>query len=66
MYSVEEAVARCFPAGSGYDRNQAKRLIGWLDSCGYVVIAKEQVSGQQPIAVSSAKPLPACLRIERF
>lgn len=40
--SVEEAVARFFPVGAGYDHNQAKRLIRWLDSCGYVIAPKEQ------------------------
>ena len=39
--SVEEAVARFFPAGQGYDRQQALRLIHWLDRCGYDITRKE-------------------------
>jgi hypothetical protein len=41
--SVEEAVARMFPAGTSYDRVQAKRMIHWLDKCGYAIVPKAQV-----------------------
>lgn len=40
MFSVQEAVARFFPSGSGYDMKKATRLISWLDSCGYAVVPK--------------------------
>ena len=38
--NVEEAVARFFSVGTGYDHNQAKMMIHWLDKCGYVVLPK--------------------------
>ena len=62
MYSVEEAVARFFPIGGGYDREQAQRLIRWLESCGYEIAPKqlEELVGVQ------LKTLPPCLRIETF
>jgi hypothetical protein len=45
--SVEEAVARFFPAGMSYDHNQATRLIRWLDTCGYVIAPKDATKGAQ-------------------
>ena len=48
--TVEETVARFFPAGTGYDHTQAKRLIAWLDSRGFAITPKddcpEQVKGR--------------------
>jgi hypothetical protein len=63
MYALEEAVARFFPAGAGYDHNQAKRLIRWLDSCGYAVVAKDEASAADRVAQSAVKPLRDCLRV---
>ena len=62
MYSLEEAVARFFPAGTGYDRNQAKRLIRWLDSCGYTVVPKDQVYSLAHVSELATKLLPDRLR----
>ncbi len=62
MYEPEEAVARFFPAGGSYDRNQAKRLIRWLDSCGYELIRKDQASASEPELQSAMKTLPQSLR----
>ncbi len=39
-FDVCEAVARFFPAGTAYDRDNATRMIKWLDSCGYRIVAK--------------------------
>ena len=39
--SIEEAVARFFSTGSGYDHTQAKRMIQWLDKCGYSIVPKK-------------------------
>lgn len=47
MYGLEEAVARFFPAGTTYDHAQAKRLIRWFDSCGYMVVPKEQAKAKE-------------------
>ncbi len=49
MFSVQDAVARFFPAGADYDRKEAERLISWLDSCGYAVVPK---------AVTATEPTP--------
>lgn len=57
MYSVEEALARFFPAGVGYDRIQAARLIRWLDKCGYEVARKVPLTP----AERAGRPLPDCL-----
>jgi hypothetical protein len=40
MLELEEAVARFFPSGKVYDRKAAKKLIAWLDRCGYVIVHK--------------------------
>ena len=45
--NVEEAVARFFSIGTGYDHNQAKMLIHWLDKCGYVVLPKVSKTNEQ-------------------
>ena len=47
MVGLEEAVARFFPRGTYYDRNEAKRLIAWLDRCGYVIVRKDEVKHRQ-------------------
>lgn len=52
--SVEEAVARYFPTGTGYDHTQAQRLIGWLDKCGYVIAPKEAKKHPKPRALKAA------------
>ena len=46
MFSVQDAVARFFPAGEDYDRKEAERLISWLDSCGYAVVPKAPAAGE--------------------
>ncbi len=46
MFSVQEAVARFFPAGADYDRKEAERLICWLDSCGYAVMPKAPAASE--------------------
>jgi hypothetical protein len=46
MFSVQDAVARFFPAGADYDRKEAERLISWLDSCGYAVVPKTPAAGE--------------------
>ena len=43
MFELEEAVARFFPRGIYYDREEAKRFIGWLDRCGFVIVRKDEV-----------------------
>jgi hypothetical protein len=48
--TVEETVARFFPAGTGYDINQARRLINWLEARGYAIAPKEQAVGKKPKA----------------
>jgi hypothetical protein len=53
--SVEEAVARFFPAGTSYDRNQAKRLIQWLATCGYAIVPKEQTKPKELAKPSTLK-----------
>jgi hypothetical protein len=53
--SVEEAVARFFPAGTGYDHYQAKRLIKWLASCGYAIVPKEQTKPKEQRKPSALK-----------
>ncbi len=53
--SVEEAVARFFPAGTGYDHNQAKRFIRWLASCGYAIVPTEQAKPKQQTKPSALK-----------
>ena len=45
--SIEETVARFFPAGLGYDHTQAQRLIAWLESRGYVITPKEAKKAAQ-------------------
>jgi hypothetical protein len=57
MYSVQEALARFFPAGGHYDRGQAARLVRWLDKCGYEVVRKVEVTP----AEAMGRPLPECL-----
>jgi hypothetical protein len=47
-FDVEEAVARFFPQSTGYDRVAAKRLVGWLDTCGYAIVSKEALEPQPP------------------
>jgi hypothetical protein len=37
QFTIQEAVARCFPTSLGYDRKAADRLIKWLESCGYEI-----------------------------
>jgi hypothetical protein len=44
QFTVEEAVARCFPTSHGYDRNAAERVIKWLVNCGYEIRPIEQAS----------------------
>jgi hypothetical protein len=39
--SVKDALSRFFPAGTSYDRDQASRMIRWLDSCGYRIVEKD-------------------------
>ena len=52
--TVEETVARFFPAGTGYDHTQAKRLIAWLDSRGFAITPKETAPSK-----SRDEPKPA-------
>lgn len=62
MFSVQEAVARFFPAGAGYDMKKATRLISWLDSCGYAVVPKAAVQAQAPETLpqtATQRPTPA-------
>jgi hypothetical protein len=37
-YGIREAVARAY---TGWDKNQADRVIAWLDHCGYKIVSKE-------------------------
>jgi len=53
MFEPEEAVARFFPVGTRYDQNQAKRLIDWLDSCGYRLVHKDQVAAIESLTLSA-------------
>lgn len=50
---LEEAVARFFPMGSGYDHTQAKRLVSWLEHCGYGIVPlqvkAEDVTPDRPV-----------------
>ena len=52
--SAEEAVARAFPHSTGYDRAQAKRLLSWLEKCGYVVVPKETLKQPKPRTLKAA------------
>ena len=59
MFSVQEAVARFFPAGADYDRKEAERLICWLDSCGYAVVPKAPAASEpstQQVQNGSRRP----------
>lgn len=53
--SVEDAVARFFPAGTSYDDSQGKRLIQWLDSCGYAIVPKVQSDAKERPAPKTRK-----------
>ncbi len=55
MFSVQEAVARFFPAGADYDRKEAERLICWLDSCGYAVMPKASAASAPSTAAGSER-----------
>ncbi len=52
---VEEAVARFFPAGTGYDHDQGDRLIKWLAHCGYAIVPAEQAKSEQEAKSSVLK-----------
>jgi len=59
MFSVQDAVARFFPAGADYDRKEAERLICWLDSCGYAVVPKAPAASEpstQQVQKGSRQP----------
>jgi|GraSoiStandDraft_4_1057263.scaffolds.fasta_scaffold671806_2 hypothetical protein len=60
-FDVEEAVARFFPRSTGYDRVAAKRFIGWLDRCGYAIVAKDALKTQPP---RRETPKPASAKSE--
>jgi len=63
MFSVQEAVARFFPAGADYDRKEAERLISWLDSCGYAVVPKAPAASEpstQQVQNGSRRPVQQC------
>jgi len=45
-FDVEEAVARFFPRSTDYDHVAARRLIDWLDSCGYTIVAHSAIKAQ--------------------
>lgn len=62
MFEPEEAVARYFPVGTGYDYNQAKRLIRWLDSCGYALVPKDQAGASDDPVLQSIDTQSMSLR----
>ena len=39
-FTIEQAVARFFPLSTSYDTESARRLISWLESCGYAIAEK--------------------------
>ena len=40
-----QAIARFFPLGTGYDRSKADNLLKWIDACGFELRPKKGLPG---------------------
>ena len=58
-FTVEQAVSRFFPRSAEYDVVAARRLISWLDSCGYKIVEKTEVEVKaEPASVPRPRHQP--------
>jgi hypothetical protein len=58
-FPVQEAVARFFPVGVGYDRLRAARFIKWLEGCGYEIVPRREPSLVPKLSKADQHPLAA-------